>query len=82
MSRRRYYRFKKPRDRKMTEREKFQWVLTAIVFVVVFIFAFIYFFASNCIFEWPIRWDIKTCLSEQIQPAKEEAIEQAANFVP
>ena len=65
-----------------SEQEKFQWVLTAIVFVVVFIGAFIYFFASNCIFEWPIRWDIKTCWSEQIQPAKNEAIEKAANFMP
>lgn len=82
MYRRKYYKFKKHRDRKMTEQEKFQWVLTSIVFVVVFIGAFIYFFASNCIFEWPIRWDVKTCWSEQIQPAKEEAIEKAANFVP
>ena len=82
MYKHRYFKFKKYRERKMTEQEKFQRILTAIVFVVVFIGAFIYFFASNCIFEWPIRWDIKTCWNEQIQPARNEAIDKAANFVP
>ncbi len=82
MGRYKYYKPRKYKDRKMSEQEKFQWVLTAIVFVVVFIGAFIYFFASNCIFEWPIRWDIKACWHEQVQPAKEEAIDKAANFVP
>lgn len=66
----------------MTEQEKFQWVLTAIVFVVVFVGMFIYLFTTKCIFEWPIRWDIKVCWHEQVQPAKEEAIDKAANFVP
>lgn len=79
MSRRRFYR---RREKQMTEFEKFQWVLTAIVFVVVFIGVFIYLFTTKCIFEWPIRWDIKACWHEQVQPAKDEAIDKAANFVP
>ncbi len=79
MRRRRFYRH---RDKKMTEQEKFQWVLTAIVFVVVFIFVFVSRFFSHCIFEWPIRWDIGACWHEQIQPAKDAATEKAANFVP
>ena len=79
MSKRRFYRH---REKKMTEFEKFQWVLTAIVFVVVFICVLIYLFTTKCVFEWPIRWDVKTCLQEQVQPAKEEAIDKAANFVP
>lgn len=78
----RRHRFYRRREKKMTEFEKFQWVLTIIVFVVVFIGAFTYFFISKCIFEWPIRWDIKTCWQEQVQPAKEEAIDKATNFVP
>lgn len=78
----RYHKFKKYRDRKMTEQEKFQWVLTAIVFIVVFVGMFVYLFTTKCIFEWPIRWDIKACWHEQVQPAKNEAIDKAANFVP
>lgn len=66
----------------MTEFEKFQWVLTVIVFVVVFITVFAYRFIFNCIFEWPIRWDIGTCWHEQVGPAKDAAAEKAANFVP
>jgi len=79
MSRRKFY---KHREKKMTEFEKFQWVLTAIVFVVVFICVFAYRFTTNCIFEWPIRWDVGVCWHEQVGPAKDAATEKAANFVP
>ena len=69
-------------DKKMTKLEKFQWLLTAVIFGIVFVVYFSYRFATNCIFEWPIRWDVRACWHEQIAPAKEKAAEQAANFVP
>jgi len=33
-------------------------------------------FFANCIFEWPIRWDVSTCWEEQKAPAKQKAIEE------
>lgn len=66
----------------MTKREAFQWMLLCVVFSVLFIIYFIWSFFTHCIFEWPIRWDIKTCWIEQIDPAVQKASEQAANFVP
>lgn len=66
----------------MSKEEEFQWGVAAVVFVIVFVLSVIYYFFSNCIFEWPPRWDIGTCFSEQIQPAKEKAAEKAANFIP
>lgn len=53
-----------------------------VIFAIVFVGVFIYRFFSNCIFEWPIRWDVKTCWNEQIAPAKQKAAEQAADFAP
>ena len=79
MSRRRFYKY---RDKKMTKQEKFQWILTSVVFTVVFISVFAYRFVTNCIFEWPIRWDIGICWHEQVEPAKNAAAEKAVNFVP
>lgn len=78
----RYRRYRKYRSRGMTEQEKFQWGLATAVFIIAFIFYFIGGYFSNCIFEWPPRWDVKTCFSEQINPAKDKAAEKAANFVP
>lgn len=75
------YRHTSKQDR-MTKFEKFQWVVACIVFSVVFICYFIFRFFSNCIFEWPLRFDVKTCWNEQIQPAKEKAAEKAVNFIP
>lgn len=54
----------------------------SVIFGLLFIFYFSTSFISNCVFEWPIRWDVKTCWVEQIHPAKEKATEKAVNFVP
>lgn len=78
MKRRRFYR----RDRGMTKQEKLQWALVVAVFVVVFLVVFVYRFFAHCIFEWPIRWDVKTCWNEQVGPAKEEAVEESIKFAP
>ena len=66
---------------KLTKKE-FQSLMVATIFLICFIFYFIYNFASNCIFEWPPRWDIATCWHEQIAPSRWNAAEKAANFVP
>lgn len=79
MSRRKFYR---RREKKMTEFEKFQWVLFISIFVVSFVCIFAFRFVTNCIFEWPIRWDVKVCWNEQVGPAKDAAAEKAANFAP
>lgn len=42
----------------------------------------IYSFFANCIFEWPVRWDIGTCWDEQKAPAKQKAVEEAIKFAP
>jgi len=70
------------RSKKLSKKEEFQWLVVAIVFTVCFVFYFTTSYFSNCIFEWPIRWDVKTCWNEQIPPAKERAIEKATNFIP
>lgn len=72
---------KKRRNTKLTKKE-FQWLITITVFIIAFIFYFTKGYLSNCIFEWPPRWDVKVCFSEQINPAKDKAAEKAANFVP
>lgn len=66
----------------MTDFEKFQWIFVAVIFLSTFIVVFIGGFVTNCIFHWPIRWDIAVCWNEQIQPAQQEAVEKASNFVP
>lgn len=70
------------RPKKLTGKEKFQLILVAVVFSIVFILYFVYSFFSNCIFRWPIRWDVKSCWNEQIDPASKKAAESAANFIP
>lgn len=70
------------RSRKRSKLEEIMWVTAGIVFVLVFTMNFIYRFFANCIFEWPIRWDVKVCWNEQITPAKEKASEAAINFIP
>jgi hypothetical protein len=79
MSHRRFHRHK---EKKMTEFEKFQWALFIGIFVVSFVCIFAYRFVTNCVFEWPIRWDVKVCWNEQVGPAKDAAAEKAANFAP
>ena len=66
----------------MTKQEQFQWILVGVVLVFGFVVYFIYGFFTNCIFEWPPRWDIGTCWEEQKAPAKQKAIEDALQFAP
>jgi len=78
-----YRKFKKrSRSNRMTEFEKFQWIVFCIICTVLFAFYLIKGFIFNCVFEWPIRWDVRVCWSEQINPAKEKAAEKATNFMP
>ena len=78
----RYYPYWGKNHREMNKREKISWVITSIVFVFMFIFYFIHGFFINCVFNWPIRWDVGTCWSEQIEPAKNKAVESASQFIP
>jgi len=66
---------------KLTKKE-FQLLFAVVIFIVVFILSFIKNFFSNCIFEWPPRWDVVTCWHEQVAPSRWNAAEKAANFVP
>ncbi len=81
---RRFRKFKRHRSgsKKITEFEKFQWIAFFIICAVLFGFYLIKGFISNCIFEWPIRWDVGTCWNEQINPAKDKAAGKAINFMP
>lgn len=63
------------------EMEMFSWVLLAIIFVTSYVFFFIHGWLSNCVFEWPIRWDIKTCWNEQKAPATQKALNETAKFM-
>ncbi len=69
-------------SKKMTEFEKFQWAIFFIVLIGGFLFYFVLGWITNCVFEWPIRWDVTNCWNEQINPAKEKASEKAVNFIP
>jgi len=75
-------RFYKRRSRGLSKEEKIGWTIASFIFVIVFVTYFIYSFFANCIFEWPIRWDVGTCWDEQKAPAKQKAIEEAIKFVP
>jgi hypothetical protein len=75
--RKKYY-----RARKEAEQKKIMWLVACAVFGLCFIAYFIYGFSANCIFHWPIRWDIGACWHEQIQPAENKAAQSASNFVP
>ena len=79
MSKRRYY---SRRSGGIRKQERFQWIVVAVVFIVGFIIYFIYGFFTNCVFEWPPRWNIGTCWDEQKAPAKQKAIEDAMQFAP
>ena len=76
------HKFYRRRSRGMTKQEQFQWILVGVVLVFGFVVYFIYGFFTNCIFEWPPRWDIGTCWEEQKAPAKQKAIEDALQFAP
>lgn len=67
---------------RISKREREMLIFASVVFVITFAVCFVYNFISNCIFEWPIRWDIGTCWNEQIQPSKQKASEAVINFIP
>ena len=66
----------------MTKQEQFMWAVAGVVFVVGFLVYFVYGFFTNCIFHWPIRWDVGACWHEQIAPAQYKAAQSASNFMP
>jgi hypothetical protein len=66
----------------MSKEDAFQWLVVCVVFAVCFVFYFIHGFFANCIFEWPLRFDVKVCWNEQVDPSVHKAAEKAANFVP
>jgi hypothetical protein len=66
----------------LTRKEIFTWLLVSITFSIFFILYMSKGFLFNCVFEWPLRWDVKNCLSEQVDPASRKAAEKAVNFVP
>lgn len=76
------YRRNISRSQKITKEDKLHLMIIGIVFVVCFVFYLMSSFVSNCIFEWPLRWDIGTCWNEQVGPAKEKAVEKTIQFVP
>ncbi len=56
-------------------------VVATFVYIVSYPIIFGHKFISNCIIEWPIRWDVKNCWNEQKEPTKERALENAAVFL-
>lgn len=70
------------RRREDDEIERFGWLVATVVFIVMFVAYFVYGFFAHCVFEWPVRLDVKVCWSEQVDPAKQKAAEKAANFIP
>ena len=74
--------YSKPKQsRKMTEFEKFSLIVAAIVFVISLIYFVIVGFLHNCVFHWPIRWDISACWHDQIAPAQQKAAQTAEPFI-
>jgi hypothetical protein len=65
---------------RFTKQEK-NMLLAAIILVTSFIAYFTLNFVKNCIFEWPIRWDVKTCWNEQKDPSWNKALETTSNFI-
>lgn len=68
--------------KKFSKEEKTAWLVVAIVFTFFFTIHIVYGFFTKCIFEWPIRWDVKVCLIEQKVNAVQKASEKAVNFIP
>jgi hypothetical protein len=66
---------------KITKDDVIKWTVIFIVFTVVYIFNLITGFFSNCVFEWPPRWDVNTCWQEQHEPAKQKATETVAPLI-
>lgn len=53
-----------------------------IIFIIGVIVLTPWYFIKNCIFEFPIRWDVGTCWHEQVETAKKDASEYAVKFAP
>lgn len=69
----------------LTRREKrvvFLWIVAAIVLVTGYIIFQTVHFIRDCIFEWPIRWDVRTCWNEQKQASWDKAGEGTSLFIP
>jgi hypothetical protein len=80
-----YYKYKKrkkSRRRRKEDEELLKYLPAAIVFIIVLVAVFTFNFLTNCIFEWPIRWDIGVCWDEQKEPSVRKATEEAIKFVP
>jgi hypothetical protein len=77
----RYWKKRRYYSKPLTKQEKFAWVVAFAVFIISFFFYFTINFISNCVFEWPLRWDIKTCWKEQIEPSNQKASEKTAPFI-
>ncbi|MES3004627.1 MAG: hypothetical protein V4690_00780 [Patescibacteria group bacterium] len=81
----RYRKFKKRSSyfkKRENEFEIPKWIFYFLTLTILFIVFFSFNFVSNCIIEWPPRWDVRTCWSEQFEPAKTKAIEKSAPFMP
>jgi len=74
-----YYKPKQPR--KLTEFEKFSLVVAAVVFVIALIYFTVAGFLRNCVFHWPVQWDVSACWHEQIAPAQQKAAQAAEPFI-
>lgn len=58
----------------MRKKEKF--VLFSLVFIIISAFIFLIpLIFRNCIWEWPPRLDLITCIKEQWPEAVKEAVE-------
>ena len=77
MKRRRYRASKEDR-----QFEDFMVVLFVIVLLGGFALFFTWNFITNCIFEWPIRWDVAQCFDDQLDPSWKKAGENAMDFLP
>lgn len=53
-----------------------------VIFTVLFVGYVVYGFIGRCVFEWPIRWDMATCWSEQVNASSQKAAENSAEFLP
>lgn len=61
--------------------DNFHKALVVVVFAVTYIFWMMWGFISNCVFEWPVRFDAKTCWNEQKTPAQQKAIDAASPLI-
>jgi hypothetical protein len=83
MKKYRYHKaYQSRQPRKLTDFEKFSLVVAGIVFIISFSYVMIAGFLSNCVFHWPIQWNVDACWHEQIAPAQNKAVQAASNFVP